>query len=257
MRKQQIIEAMNNGAQLAYNMIEVKHQLHFNDEVYTVRANTALSIKKELDLVPVKQSYHNRSKADVMIVRNNTYMSQDEIKGRLEEVKKSFSVGETVILKDNKCFNEIILKAIKDGKKVTAEIEHIYDDGSMELINIKENGNLIYWTHCDRKLDQATNKDVENFIDKEVIEVKFEEVKQTGANTFEYKGKKVSVYGKADECNNMAIEGWLYLIPNYEEEYSTIYAEGYNTYKEAVKAVIDDSFRRYGNKFDIEEISFI
>ena len=155
---------MNNGAQLAYNMIEVKYQLHYNDEIYTVRTNTVLQLKKELDLVSVKQDYHNRSKTDVMIVRDN--------------------------------------------------------------------------------------------IEVEVIELK-QEVEQTGENTFEYKGKKVTVYGEADECNNMAIEGWLYLIPNYEEEYSAIYAEGYNTKKEAVKAVIDDSFRRYGNKFDIEEISFI
>ena len=84
-----------------------------------------------------------------------------------------------------------------------------------------------------------------------------EEVKQISENTFEYKGKKVAVYGEADECNNMAIEGWLYLIPNYEEEYSIVYSEGYNTKEEAVKVVIDDSFRRYGNKFDVEEISFI
>ena len=188
MRKQQIIEAMNNGGELAYNMIEVKHQLHFNDEVYTVRANTVLQLKKELDLVPVKQGHHNRSKTDVMIVRNNTYISQDEIKTKLEEVKK---------------------------------------------------------------------RNEENNIEVEVIELKEEEVKQTSENTFEYKGKKVAVYGEADECMNMAIEGWLYLIPNYEEEYSVIYAEGYNTKKEAVKAVINDSFRRYGDKFDIEEISFI
>ena len=188
MRKQQIIEAMNNGAQLAYNMIEAKHQLHFNDEVYTVRTNTVLSLKKELELVEVKQAYHNRSKTDVMIVKNNTYMPQDETKAKLKEVKK---------------------------------------------------------------------RNEENNIEVEAIELKEEEVKQTGENTFEYKGKKVAVYGEADECMNMAIEGWLYLIPNYEEEYSTIYAEGYNTKKEAVKAIINDSFRRYGDKFDIEEISFI
>ena len=91
---------------------------------------------------------------------------------------------------------------------------------------------------------------------KKSIELE-EEVKQVDKNTFTYKGKKVSVYGEASEFNNMAIEGWIYSKPNYEEEYSVVYSEGYNTCKEAVKAVIDDSFKRYGNNFDIEEISFI
>lgn len=86
-----------------------------------------------------------------------------------------------------------------------------------------------------------------------------EPVQQINENTFKYKGSKISMYGEASDSNNMAVEGWLILEGgNYEEELSEIYAEGYNSYKEAIKAVYDDLEKRaYPHKIQIEEISFI
>ena len=187
MRKQAIIEAINNGAELAYNMFEVRHELHISDsEVHTVRANTALQIKEELELVEVKQDYHNRFKCEVYRLKkfsNNTYMSKAVLKDRLEKAKK---------------------------------------------------------------------RDEDNGITQEIILVKEKEVKEINHNTFEYRGHKVSCYGEASEFNNMAIEGWI-----RDEEYSVIYSEGYSTYKEAVKVIVNDTIKRYGVDCLIEQIEFV
>ena len=85
---------------------------------------------------------------------------------------------------------------------------------------------------------------------KKAIEI--EEVKEINHNTFEYKGNKVFCYGEASEFNNMAIEGWI-----RDEEYSVIYSEGYNSYKKAVKAVVNDTIKIYGVNCLIEQIEFV
>lgn len=165
MRKEDIKKALLDGAKLAYNMVDVKHELYYNDDIFTVRCDTVLKLKDELDLVSVKQDTHNRYKTDVLTIRKN----------------------------------------------------------SIEVVELNE------------------------------------QVQQINENTFKYKGSKILMYGEASESNNMAVEGWLILEGgNYEEELSEIYAEGYNTYKEAIKAVYDDLEKRaYPHKIQIEEISFI
>ena len=50
----------------------------------------------------------------------------------------------------------------------------------------------------------------------------------------------------------MAIEGWI-----RDEEYSVIYSEGYNSYKKAVKAVVNDTIKIYGVNCLIEQIEFV
>ncbi len=183
MKKEEIKKALLDGAELAYNMVEVKHELYYDGDIFTVRCNTALQLKEELNLVPVKQVAHNRYKTDVMIIKNNTHMSQNEIKERLEKVNQ---------------------------------------------------------------------RNEDNGVEVEVVEL-VEQVKKTGENTYFYRGSNVSVYGEASECNNMSIEGWF----EDDEELSVIYAEGYNSYKQAVKKVIDDLTRRYGKGITVEELSFI
>ena len=79
-----------------------------------------------------------------------------------------------------------------------------------------------------------------------------ESVIQVDKNTFTYRGNRVSVYGTASEYNNMAVEGWI-----GEEEYSPIYSEGYSTYYEAVRAVVDDTIRRFGTRGSVEQIEFV
>ena len=79
-----------------------------------------------------------------------------------------------------------------------------------------------------------------------------ESVIQVDANTFTYRGNSVSVYGTASEYNNMSVEGWI-----GDEEHSPIYGEGYNSYAEAVRAVVDDTIRRFGSYGSVEQIEFV
>lgn len=79
-----------------------------------------------------------------------------------------------------------------------------------------------------------------------------ESVIQVDKNTFTYRGNTVSVYGTASEYNDMAVEGWI----GYEE-HSPIYSEGYNSYAEAVRAVVDDTIRRFGSEGSVEQIEFV
>ena len=108
-----------------------------------------------------------------------------------------------------------------------------------------------------KHINDAINK-YKKMVIEEQPKLKKETINNTEVELVEYKDQKVLCFGEASEFNNIAVEGWIIHPNNYEEELSTIYAEGYNTYCEAVKAIVDDLEQRLKPcKIQLEEISFI
>ena len=110
---------------------------------------------------------------------------------------------------------------------------------------------------------EESQKHISDAINKYKEQIKEPVLKKAIINSIqiqlvEYKGQKVVCFGEADECNNIAVEGWTIHPNDYEEELSIIYAEGFNTYCEAVKAIVDDLEQRLKPcRVQLEEISFI
>ncbi len=141
-----------------------------------------------------------------------------------------------------------------------------------EILNIEDTQKLVKWfaswsnsvgdfLRFTKVIGLIKNyRDVE--VSVEVVEekpvLKKETINNTQVDIVEYKGNKVLCFGEPSEFNNISVEGWIIHPNNYEEELSTIYAEGYNSYCEAVKAIFNDLEKRLKHcKVQIEELSFI